>query len=166
MKSLLGVILIGLAIFSHAEVWGADWKYLSAWGIQEEVKKNYPNLNDLAGTMICCDASSIVYPSRNVVKVWVRLYLVDREPISSSVSAEIKDLPVCKAMEVIKMPSVTKLYEIDCKERVYKTTKVYTESPKEGHYKEFKQNEKPELFVDGEILSDGEVSNVWKMLYK
>ncbi len=30
MKSLsvkLGVILIGLAIFSYAEVWGADWKF-------------------------------------------------------------------------------------------------------------------------------------------
>ena len=33
MKSLsvkLGVILIGLAIFSYTEVWGADWKYFSA----------------------------------------------------------------------------------------------------------------------------------------
>lgn len=164
MKSLLGVILIGLFTFSHAEVLGADWKYLSAWGIQE-LKKNYPNLNDLAGAIICCDASSIVYPSRNVVKVWVRLYLVDREPISSSVSAEIKDLPVCKAMEVVKMPSVTKLYEIDCKERVYKTIKVYIENPKEGTYKEFKQNEKPEIFVDGEILPD-DVSIAWKMLCK
>jgi hypothetical protein len=30
MKSLLGklgVILIGLAIFGNAEVWGADWKH-------------------------------------------------------------------------------------------------------------------------------------------
>jgi len=30
MKSLsvkLGVILIGLAIFSYGEVWGADWKF-------------------------------------------------------------------------------------------------------------------------------------------
>lgn len=64
------------------------------------------------------------------------------------------------------MPSATKLYEIDCKERVYKTIKVYTENPKEGIYKEVKQNEKPEFFDYGEIPPDGDVSIVWKMLCK
>jgi hypothetical protein len=34
MKSLsvkLGVILIGLAIFGYAEVWGEDWKFYGHW---------------------------------------------------------------------------------------------------------------------------------------
>ena len=59
MKSLfkLGVILIGLAIFGNAEVWGADWKF---FGSNEYYKGSY-------------DAQSITRPSKNIVRVSMRL---------------------------------------------------------------------------------------------
>ena len=59
MKSLsvkLGVILIGLAIFGYAEVWGADWKL---YGVHENFSAYY-------------DAQSITRPSKNIVRVWIR----------------------------------------------------------------------------------------------
>ncbi len=59
MKSLsvkLGVILIGLAIFGYAEVWGADWKL---YYVEEEFLAYY-------------DAQSITRPSKNIIRVWVR----------------------------------------------------------------------------------------------
>jgi len=169
MKSLLGklgVILIGLATFGNAEVWAADWTYLEARVAQEEVIKNYPFLKDFVGGIYCYDRSSIVYPSRNIVKVWVRFYLVDKEPISSSVYSEIKGLPICKGLEVFKMPSLTNLCEISCKERVYKKIRSYGENPKEGIYKEFKQNEEPEYFDYDEIFPDDILSILWEKLCK
>jgi len=61
MKSLfvkLGVILIGLAIFGNAEVWGADWKLYGS--------------NDYA--LAYYDTQSITRSSIliNIVKVWTR----------------------------------------------------------------------------------------------
>jgi hypothetical protein len=56
MKSLLGVILIGLFIFSHGEVWGADWKL---YFFHENIWAYY-------------DAQSITRPSKNIVRVWTR----------------------------------------------------------------------------------------------
>jgi hypothetical protein len=59
MKSLLvklGVILIGLAIFGYAEVWGADWKH---YGDDEKFSAYY-------------DVQSITRPSKNIVRVWLR----------------------------------------------------------------------------------------------
>ncbi len=164
MKSLcvkLGVILIGLTIFSNAEVWGADWKFLKVWGIPEEWEKNYPDLKDLAGAFLCYDASSIVYPSRNIVKVWVRIFLADKEPIPSSISSEVKDLPVCKASEVMKLPYADLLYEIDCRKRTYKTIMQNVAKPKEGFYKENK-----EISDSKEISPDIDVDIVWKIVCK
>jgi hypothetical protein len=59
MKSLsvtLGVILIGLAIFGYAEVWGADWKYF---------------FEDREG-MLFYDVTSITRSSENIVRVWIK----------------------------------------------------------------------------------------------
>ncbi len=56
MKSLsvkLGVILIGLAIFSYAEAWGEDWMY---YGRTDKASCFY-------------DAKSISHPSENIVEV-------------------------------------------------------------------------------------------------
>ena len=52
----VGVILIGLAIFGNIEAWGADWKLL---GTTEESEFFY-------------DTASIVRPSGNIIRVWVR----------------------------------------------------------------------------------------------
>jgi len=59
MKSLsikLGVILIGLALFGYAEVWGADWEYYGGCD-------NY---------LAYYDAQSITRTSKNIARVWVR----------------------------------------------------------------------------------------------
>jgi hypothetical protein len=52
----MGVILIGLAISSHAEVWGADWKY---YGETFKGKLFY-------------DADNITQPSKNILRVWTK----------------------------------------------------------------------------------------------
>ncbi len=65
MKSLsvkLGVILIGLAIFGYAEVWGADWKF-------------YGGCEFFLGYY---DAQSITRPSKNIVRVWERSNFTER----------------------------------------------------------------------------------------
>ena len=56
MKSLLGklgVILIGLAIFGNAEVWGADWKFYDS----NEMFLGY------------YDAQGIIRPPKTIVRV-------------------------------------------------------------------------------------------------
>jgi hypothetical protein len=58
----LGVILIGLAIFGYAEVWGADWKFYGA-------TENYLNYYD---------AQSITPPSKNIVRVWIRMSYTEK----------------------------------------------------------------------------------------
>ena len=65
MKSLLrklGVIFIGLVIFSFAEVWGADWKLYSR---DDEEIRYY-------------DAEGMVRPSENTVKVWLNWEYTDK----------------------------------------------------------------------------------------
>ncbi len=62
MKSLLGVILIGLAIFGYGEVWGADWKL---YGSSEKSLAYY-------------DTQSITRPSKNIVRVWVKITYTEK----------------------------------------------------------------------------------------
>jgi len=62
-------------------------------------------------------------------------------------------------------PSITRLYEINCKERTYKTINVYGKI-KEGFHKEANKNDNPDLFDSGEIKPDGSVTILWKMLCK
>jgi len=67
MKSLLvklGVILIGLAIFGYAEVWGEDWVFVG----------------DYINYRLYYDAQSISRPSKNIFQISVK----------SEVSNEVK----------------------------------------------------------------------------
>jgi hypothetical protein len=69
MKSLsvkLGVILIGLALFPYAEVWGADWKFIGGSVLQAG--------SQLKGeTNICyCDPASVEYLSNGNIRVWIK----------------------------------------------------------------------------------------------
>jgi hypothetical protein len=60
MKSLsgkMGIVLIGLVIFGYGEVLGADWRL-------------YATVLD--GDEFYYDASSIIRPSRNIVRVWTK----------------------------------------------------------------------------------------------
>ena len=59
MKSLsvkLGVILIGLAIFGYAEVWGQDWELL------EKIENN----------KFYYDKKDVTHSPQKIVKVWIR----------------------------------------------------------------------------------------------
>jgi hypothetical protein len=54
----LGVVLIfiGFAVFTYAEVWGADWKQWIR----------------IDGQVIYYDTKSITCPSKNIVRVWTK----------------------------------------------------------------------------------------------
>ena len=60
MKSLsvkLGVILVGLAIFTYTEVCGAEWiKYTP----------------EIEGSILLYDADSIIRSDNNIIKVWTK----------------------------------------------------------------------------------------------
>ena len=59
MKSLLvklGVIVVGLAIFANAEVWGEDWKLLKK---ADDAKFYY-------------DKKDVTYLAPGILKVWIR----------------------------------------------------------------------------------------------
>ena len=109
MKSLLGklgVILIGLASFSYVEVWGAEWKFYT----ESENEKFF------------CDVESITKPSKNIVKVWVKMEYTDR-----GVNEMVKELG--KKYENI---SYTKsLEEINCSDNKSRTLSLNDYS-KEG----------------------------------
>ena len=69
MKSLLGklgVVLIGLVIFSYTEVWGADWKLYNSG---EECLGYY-------------DAQSITRPSKNIVRFWTKSVWTEKGVLS------------------------------------------------------------------------------------
>jgi hypothetical protein len=67
MKSLsiglrITLVVIGLSIFTYAEVWGADWKYV---GETMEGKVFY-------------DATSITRPSKNIVRVCAKIVYTEK----------------------------------------------------------------------------------------
>jgi len=65
MRSLLvklGVVLIGFAIFTHAELWGADWKYFGAGD---------------DGIFWWYDAQGVVYQPNRIIHVWVKKVKAD-----------------------------------------------------------------------------------------
>ncbi len=66
MKSLMvrvGVILIGLAIVSYAEVWGADWALLEK----------------IEATKFYYDEKDVTHSPQKIVKVWIRQTYTDRD---------------------------------------------------------------------------------------
>jgi hypothetical protein len=72
MKSLLGelgIILIGLAIFGYAEVWGADWKYFRTTDLYEcfYYGENMTRHRDMMGGS-----------SKDIVRVWIKLEYTEK----------------------------------------------------------------------------------------
>lgn len=106
MKSLsvkLGVVLIGLAIFSCAEVWGADWKQWTRFGDYYDVE-------------------SITHPSKNIVRVWTK-HVFPEEVVRKRMKnggkiAGDEDVLDCQLI----------LYEIDCAQRMARELSVSTYS--------------------------------------
>src|SRR4030042_4926563 len=105
MKSLsvkLGVILIGLAIFSCAEVWGEDWKFLS-WAHN--------------GTFFWYDTQGAAYHPNEVVRVWIKIVTDDK------ILEKIKSGAKLKESELDQMVSEKdyekSLIEINCVKKTY-----------------------------------------------
>jgi len=101
MKSSLGklgviLVVIGLAIFSNAEVWGADWKQWTRIGD----KVTY------------YDVESITRPSKNIVRVWTKYVFPDE-----AVRKRIKDGKMIAGDEDILDCQLT-LYEINFAQRI------------------------------------------------
>ena len=94
MKSLLGklgVILIGLAIFGCAEVWGADWKFLKS---DDDCSVYY-------------DAQNITRPYTNIVRVWVRIDWTEKGVLFWAKFGKINE----------NLSHLINLWEIDCVEK-------------------------------------------------
>jgi hypothetical protein len=103
MKSLsvkLGVILVGLAIFSNTEVWGEDWKYFGAGG---------------DGIFWWYDTQGVTYHSNRMINVWVKKVradeIVDRVKSGGKLTlSELEQMTSEKNYERVLM-------EIDCVEK-------------------------------------------------
>ena len=70
MNSLLGkfgiVLVIGLVIFTYAEVWGAD---LKLYGLGDGIIRYY-------------DEEGITHPSKNIIRIWVKKVYTERGVIN------------------------------------------------------------------------------------
>ncbi len=104
MKSFsvnLGVILIGLAIFTYTGVWGSDWKQWTRFGDYYDVE-------------------SITRPSKNIVRVWTKHVFPEEEVRKRMKSggkiAGDEDVLDCQLS----------LFEIDCAQRMARELSVST----------------------------------------
>jgi hypothetical protein len=163
MKSLLvkfGIILlIGLTIFGYAEVWGADWKFFKVTRSSELVG-GLP----VYRLFQFYDASSIVYPSKNIVKVWIKSFEVERGK-NDTFPPEIKELPY-ETLNPLKLDYTTYLLEIYCLERRYKSLKVFFFVGEDGVEKEVPKGLFPSLYESNEISPEDDMDILWKMLCK
>jgi hypothetical protein len=111
MKSLsvmLGVILIGLAVFTYAEVWGEEWE---KYAENEKV--------------ICCyDVESLSQPSQNIIKVWVRFEYTEIGVTDPVLVKKFKK-------KVNQLDNSKSLYAINCVEKKYRILEFRLHS-KEG----------------------------------
>jgi hypothetical protein len=103
MKSLLvklGVILIGLCIFTYAEVWGADWKYFGAGG---------------DGIFWWYDAQGVTYQPNRIIHVWVKKVKADeiKDMVESGVKVTLSELEQMTSERNYEQV----LMEIDCVEK-------------------------------------------------
>jgi len=105
MKSFsrLGVILIGLAIFGYAEVWGADWKYYG----ECDLSIHY------------YDSESISRPSKNIVIVWTKSFYSEKGKIRLQQIFTGGETPISKSID--KVGYSLDLEEINCESRMQQT---------------------------------------------
>ncbi len=155
----LAVFLIGLIIFSHSSAWGADWKFFS-------VAKSNELVGDLPlyRFLYFYDASSVVYLSQSILRVWIKSFEVERGK-SDTFPSEIKDLD-CETLGSSKLDYVTHLLEIDCQERRYKPLKVFFFVGEDGVEKEAPIGAFPSLYKAKEIPPGDDLDILFKMLCK
>jgi hypothetical protein len=96
----LGVVLIGLAIFGCAEVWGADWKYFGAGG---------------DGIFWWYDAQGVTYQPNRIIHVWVKKVKADeiKDMVESGVKVTLSELEQMTSERNYEQV----LMEIDCVEK-------------------------------------------------
>ncbi len=94
MKSLfkLGVVLIGLVIFTYAEVWGSDWKQ---W-IRSSDKSIY-----------YYDIESITRPSKNIVRVWTKYDFDKGDKTKDSLDCQLTLYEINCAQRIARQLSVS-----------------------------------------------------------
>jgi hypothetical protein len=110
MKSIsvkLGVILfiIGIALFDCAEVWGADWKFISSTDLYE----------------CFYDAENMTRSSKNIVGVWTKLVYTER-----GITGIVKEF----GKHYENLSYSLELWEIDCakkKQRILSITEYSAE---------------------------------------
>jgi hypothetical protein len=99
------LVMIGLAILSHAEVWGADWSLISS---TDSYKCSY-------------DAENITRSSKNIVGVWARLEYTEK-----GISGIVKEF----GKHYENLSYSLELWEIDCvkkKQRILSITEYSVE---------------------------------------
>ena len=104
MKSILmlGVVLIGLSIFTNAGVWGADWKYFASGA---------------DGTFYWYDAQGVTYQPNRIIQVWIKKVkadeVMDRVKTGAKITAsELEQMTLKRSYE-------RSLIEIDCVEKTF-----------------------------------------------
>lgn len=113
----MGVILIGLFIFSHAEVWGADWKFL---GI---VKGKGPQTFD---TYYYIEMQSIKKVSSEKVRFWYLIAVKFAEGTAKQRGS------VEPTIEEAKEQGFKDYMELDCEKKRYRSVKSEVEA-REGY---------------------------------
>ncbi len=101
----LGVILIGLAIFTHAQAWGEDWE---KYAENEKILCWYD-----AESLTHYDGESLSQPSKNIIKVRVKFEYTD---IGLTDPVLVKKF----GKKINKLDNSKSLYEINCVERKYR----------------------------------------------
>jgi hypothetical protein len=94
LKLKIILVIIGLAIFGYAEVWGADWK-LYNYGVTGDTFHYY-------------DAESVTRPSENIVRVWTKTIYSEKD---------INDFVTKYGQWAKNIGDTRALKEIDCKEK-------------------------------------------------
>jgi Surface-adhesin protein E len=133
MKSLsvkLGIVLIGLAIFTYVEVWGEDWKFLRM---------------SKGGDNCYYDADGITWPSKDIVRGSVKIVYSEK-----SVNREIerpgssyKDL----SYSII-------LWEMHCIEKKAALLQITTYSKNENVIKSIKYDAKKWASIVPETMGE------------
>jgi len=99
MKSRIGrlmiIVVTGLLVFSYAEVWGEDWKF---------IRKS----KDKDGDSYYYDASNITRPSKNIVRGSVKMVFSEK-----SINREIEKL----GSSYKNLSYRINLWEINCSEK-------------------------------------------------
>ena len=141
MKSLLGklgVILIGLAIFAHAQAWGEDWeKYVE----NEKILCSYD-----VESLTHFDGESLSQSSKDIIQVWVKFEYTD---IGLTDPVLVKKFKI----KINELDNSKSLYEINCVEREYRILEL-TFYSKDGNV--LRKSSKPSIWkhIVRESLND------------